>query len=292
MIIVADSGSTKCDWILVRPNGKRELISTIGFNPYFIDTEGITAELNKEFIQQVPETKIQKVFFYGAGVHNAERAAIVSESLKGFFKNATKIEILHDLLGAARATCLTEAGITCILGTGSNTCLYDGEKIVDNVTNLGFMLGDEGSGSWLGRQLLRGYFYREFPQNLKEKFEAEFGTNGGKVDRNEIMNTIYDNDKPNTYLATFAKFMAENKEELYIQKIVIAAFEELVARHVLKYKDHTELPIHFVGSIAYHFQDLLQLVLAEHNLKLGVIIRKPVERMVDYHVKTENFLEA
>ena len=281
MIIVIDSGSTKADWIVVPSDGSEQyLVSTMGFNPFFHDEDRIVEELSKDFVNHVPVAQIEKVFFYGAGCSDEAHCQIIHRGLERIFTKSV-IYVEHDLLASARATCGNSPGIACIIGTGSNTCSYDGKKITDNVTNLGYLVGDEGSGSWLGKLLVRSYFYREMPNDLKLVFEEEYGS--GEEARLKIINQIY-GDAPNVYLASFAKFMVENKEHSLINSLVFNAFDELVCRHVLKYENHAQVPIHFVGSIAFHLQDILKNVLEKRGLTLGNVIRKPVENLVNYHL--------
>ena len=278
MIIIVDSGSTKADWEIVHPDGKRELISTMGFNPFFHNADRVESELKKDFVRKVDCEKVKEVYFYGAGCSDAMRCNIIKEGLTRIFTHA-KIEVEHDLLASARATCGIQPGIACIIGTGSNTCLYDGNIIKDNITNLGYLLGDEGSGSHLGKLLIRAYFYRELPADIKVAFEAAYPEG-----KREILNKIY-GDGPNVYLASFAKFVSEFKEHFYIQKLVSQAFQQLIERHILKYEGCHSIPIHFVGSIAFHFQDILKMTLEEHDLTLGVVIKKPIDNLVAYHLK-------
>lgn len=281
MIFIADGGSTKADWRIIDKQGKESNANTIGFNPFFYKTEEIVAELNKTFSKELPVKEATKVFFYGSGCSDAYRCSIVSDALEQIFPNA-KVVVDHDLLASAHATCGDNPGIACILGTGSNSCLYDGVKVTDNVTNLGYLLGDEGSGSNLGKMLLRGYFYREFPLEIKRKFEARY-----KLSKRDFLNRIYEQPNANVYLASFARFLSDNKEHIYIQRLVHRAFSEFIDRHVRKYQGHNELSVHFVGSVAYYFREVLELVFAERNLKLGTVIKKPIDNLVKYHVNHE-----
>ncbi len=282
MLIIVDSGSTKADWQVINADGSRELHTTMGFNPFFHDEDRIETELNKSFVKDVNVVEAQKIYFYGAGCSDKMRCDIVKRGLERIFTNAETIEVEHDLLGSARATCGTEAGIACIIGTGSNTCLYDGKDVIDNVSNLGYLLGDEGSGSHLGKLLIRAYFYRELPDDIIEFFHDEFGNN-----KRVILNKIY-GEAPNVYLASFAKFFSKHKSHFYIQKLASEAFTELTRRHILKYDGCHNVPIHFVGSVAYHFQDILKTTLEEHDLSLGVVIQKPIDALVDFHLKNIN----
>ncbi len=277
MTIIVDSGSTKADWQLVFPDGKQELQTTMGFNPFFHDEDRIEAELKKDFIHKVKVDEATEVFFYGAGCSDKMRCDTVKRGLERIFKNAN-VTVEHDLLASARACLGSEAGIACIIGTGSNTCLYDGEQIKDNVTNMGYLLGDEGSGSHLGKLLMKAYFYREMPDDIKQKFEEKYSSN-----KRHFLNEMY-GDAPNVYLSSFATFFSENREHFYIKKLVAEAFTELIRRHILKYEGCHHLPVSFVGSIAHYFQEILQMCLEENDLRFGRVIRKPIDSLVAYHL--------
>ena len=281
MLIIVDSGSTKADWQIIHPNGKQELVTTMGFNPFFHDEDRVESELKKDFVKHVKVENAKAVYFYGAGCSDKMRCDTIKRGLEKVFTHASVV-VDHDLLASARAACGNEPGIACIIGTGSNTCLYDGEKIIDNVTNMGYLLGDEGSGSNMGKSLLKAYFYRELPEDIKSWFETEYGT-----DKRVFLNDIY-GASPNVYLASFATFFSKHREHFYIQKLVAEAFTELINRHILKYEGCHSLPVCFVGSIAYHFQDILKMTLEEHDLNLGNVIRKPIDSLVEYHLKNIN----
>ena len=281
MLIIVDSGSTKADWEIIRKDGSRELVTTMGFNPFFHDEDKIETELKKNFVHIVPVDEAREVYFYGAGCSDPMRCDIVKRGLEKIFKNAA-IVVEHDLLASARAACGDKAGVACIIGTGSNTCLYDGEKIVDNVTNMGYLLGDEGAGSHFGKLIMKAYFYRELPEDIKAAFEAEYGT-----DKRHFLNEMY-GEAPNVYLASFATFFSKNRNHFHIQKLVAEAFGELVNRHILKYEGCHSLPICFVGSIAHHFKDILKVVLEEHDLHLGEVIQKPIDSLVAFHLNKIN----
>jgi len=279
MMIIVDSGSTKADWDIISPDGKRNLISTMGFNPYFVTSDFIEQELKRDFVNKVDVNSIDSIYFYGAGCSDPAHCKIVEDGLARVFTKATHIKVDHDLLASARACCGTKSGIACIIGTGSNTCLYDGEKILDNIPALSYLIGDEGSGTHLGKLILKAFFYREMPNEIRDAFITKYGT-----DKLAILNRAY-GDSPNVYLASFAIFYSENKEHFFIQKKVSEAFEELIVHHILKYKGCQELPINFVGSIAFNFKDILEMMLTQHGLTLGTVIRKPIDALVDYHLK-------
>lgn len=279
MLVIVDGGSTKADWVIVENPNKKYLVSTRGFNPFLWTSEGIIAELQKEFVHQVPVQNKFSVYFYGAGCSDELRCNIVANALRVIFPNSY-VEVDHDLLACARATAGNEPAISCILGTGSNSCEYDGKKITDHLTNLGHLVGDEGSGTWLGKMLLRGYFYRECPSDIKEEFEKAY-----PIGERAILNKLYESGKSNVYLASFAKFMSDHKDHMYIRNMVLEGFTEFIKRNIRKYESHTRLPIHFVGSIAHHFQDILKLALEERGLKLGVVVQKPIDNLVAYHLR-------
>jgi N-acetylglucosamine kinase-like BadF-type ATPase len=279
MIVVADSGSTKTDWVFIHPDGRQQLLASAGFNPVLHDRATIREELAVAFAPLSFLDQVEKVFFYGSGCWDAKRAAVIVDAIRPYFSSA-EILVEHDLLGAARATCGVQPGIACILGTGSNSCLFDGNDITDNVTNLGYLLGDEGSGTHMGKRIIRAYFYREMPADLMRDMQEQFP--GGKTD---ILDKIYESGKPNVVLASFASWIGERIEHPFIQKLVKTSFGEFLDRHVLKYEGHQHLPIHFVGSLAYHFREQLLECCQARNLQPGRIIPKPVDELVAYHLE-------
>ncbi|MBK8491923.1 MAG: hypothetical protein IPL49_13790 [Saprospirales bacterium] len=279
MIVVADSGSSKTDWVFIGNDGTQQTITSAGFNPVLHRAEEISSELAERFRNLDFLKEVTKVFFYGSGCWDEKRAEVIIQGIQSFFPNA-RLVIEHDLLGAARATCGEKPGIACILGTGSNSCLYDGRDIVDNVTNLGYLLGDEGSGSHLGKMIIRAYFYRELPPELAKGMQIRFP--GGKTD---ILDKIYGNEKPNLFLASFASWVGDNATHPYIHALVKRSFGKFLDRQVLKYEGHAHLPVHFVGSIAHHFIAPLAECCEERNLHLGKVLSKPVGELVSYHLK-------
>ncbi len=279
MLLIADAGSTKADWAWVAKDGENTFVHTLGFNPVVHPQEILLGEVKKLSKELLPGLTPEEIHYYGAGCWDHRRKKVIYDALSAVYPTA-KIEVMHDLLGAARATCGRDAGIACILGTGSNTCLYDGSDVTDNVTNLGFMLGDEGSGSHLGKAFLRAYFYRELDDELNDAFE-QFTT----IDKSMVLDKIYESDMPNTYLASFTRFMGENISHPLIQKIVFESFGEFLDRHVRKYHGHLRVPIHFIGSIAFHFKSILLAALNERDLRAGRFVQKPIEALADFHQK-------
>ncbi len=277
MIIVADSGSTKTDWMLITPDGAL-LVHTMGFNPLYHSEELIYEESKKELDEhQLDYNEVSEMYYYGTAVWDHEKAEKIARPLRKLFPKA-HVEVEHDLLSAGRATCGRHPGIACIIGTGSNTCLFDGKDVVDNVTNLGYFVGDEGSGAHLGKALVRAYFYRELPTEIHEAFEKSVPGGQG-----EILDNVYSKPSPNVYLASFTKFLGEHRNHFFIQKLIYQSFAEFIDRNVRKYPGHLELPVHFIGSVAYYFQDILKIILEERGMKPGVFILKPIDTLVQFH---------
>jgi N-acetylglucosamine kinase-like BadF-type ATPase len=278
--LIADSGSTKADWRFLQNGKVIHELQTIGFNPNYHPKAEIIEVLEGNFRHDYPISEVTDIYFYGSGCGDDKRKSIIRDALFAVFP-IQKIAVHSDMLAAARATCGQEAGITAILGTGSNTILYDGEKPVDSVASLGYILGDEGGGDHLGKALLQAYFYREMPGDLMKKMQVLIPDG-----RSELLDNLYTKSaRPAPYLASFARFYADNLAHSFIQKLATQCFTELVERHILKYKNCRKLPIHFVGSIAYYLQPILKEVLIKNGLTLGRIIRQPIEGLVNFHLK-------
>ncbi len=279
MIIVADSGSTKCDWVAINKDGfKSEKMSTMGFNPFFHSSSFITNKLNEHEDLSMLAKRIEKVFFYGAGCSSELFKKIITEGLQNYFVNA-EITVDHDLAGAVYATCGNEEGIACILGTGSNSCYFDGTNIYEEVPALGYILGDEGSGAYFGRQLLKLYLYKELPPHISKAFEDRFNTN-----KQEIFERVYMKEHANVYLASFMRFLSDTRDDEWVRKFIYKGFSEFITIHVWKYKNFKEVPIHFIGSVAFYFQDLLKHEAKIHHLNVGKIIKQPVHNLTKYHL--------
>ncbi|MBX2892053.1 MAG: hypothetical protein KF734_14080 [Saprospiraceae bacterium] len=277
MVIIADCGSTKSDWLLVQGGRDHTLENTVGFSPFFHSTEEITAILKEQLLPKLTPANVKEVYFYGTGIHDEHRADIVANAIKAVFPKAI-VEVEHDLLAAARATCGHHAGIACILGTGSNSCYYDGERILDNVPSLGWLLGDEGSGTHLGKALVRAKFYRELPTDLNRAFDTAYPEG-----MDAIKDRVYEKGA-NAYLATFTRFLGDHIKHPFVQHLVADSLGEFLDRQACKYNGYQHVPIHFVGSIAHHFQEILMQCMEARNLKPGVIIRKPIYPLADYHL--------
>ena len=279
MVIIADCGSTKCDWLLINSGRDQTLENTVGFSPFFHTTAEIKTIIETQLLPKIEPDAVTAVYFYGTGIHDAHRTEIVSLALRALFPKAV-VEVEHDLLAAARATCGRSAGIACILGTGSNSCYFDGQKILDNVPSVGWLLGDEGSGTYLGKALLRAMFYRELPADLHQAFLAAHPEG-----MDAIKDKVYEKGA-NAYLATFTRFLGEYAQHPFVKNLVAQCLSDFLDRQVLKYQGAQQVPVHFVGSIAYHFQDILVKCMEDRKLRPGIIVRKPIYSLADYHQNT------
>lgn len=275
MILLSDSGSTKTDWCVV---GKGEIIrriATKGINPFYQTEEEIAHEVGKDLIPALEGITVTSVSFYGAGCAFPEKNEIVRRAINRYL--AVPVEVGSDLLAAARALCGNEAGIACILGTGSNSCLYDGKEIVRNVSPLGFILGDEGSGAVLGKLLVGDLLKDQLPRALKEAFFAETGLTPA-----EIMDKVYRKPFPNRFLASLSPFLVRHLHEQEVCDLVSNSFRAFFTRNVMQY-DYPDYPVHLMGSVAWYYQDLLREITRELGITLGRIVQSPVQGLVRYH---------
>lgn len=279
MILVADSGSTKCDWILLKDNQKH-LIKTKGFNPFFHGKDLIENELRKSEALNNVKSEVKEIYYYGAGCSSQIRNKVLETALTAFFSNLSILVVKEDLEGAVYATCGNDKGITCILGTGSNSGYYDGQKIHKNFPALGYVLGDEGSGSYFGKKILAEYLYQRLPEDLQNGFK-EFAN----FNNEEALKAVYQKPNANVFLASLMRFVTDNKEHPYLHTMVKNGFKHFAEVHILCFKEYNEVEVNFIGSIAYIFQDVLKEVGAELGFTIGTIIQKPVYALVDYHVK-------
>jgi glucosamine kinase len=284
MILVADSGSSKTDWMAYSPE-KNLTFNTQGINPYFLNAQEIVKILtkNKELADIASEVK--DVYFFGAGCLNPDKREIVSNGLSAFFKNAF-ISVDHDLMGSAYATCGDKKGLACILGTGSNIAYYDGNTVYTGNHGLGYILGDEGSGTFFGKKMVVAYLHKTMPTDLLEKFEETF-----HVTKEIVVENVYQKPFPNSYLASFSRFMIQHKHHPFIQQVLKDGFQEFIDTNVKTYKDYESLECNFVGSISYYYQEELRAVFAENNLEIGKTLQKPIEGIFDYILKREGILD-
>ncbi len=280
---IADSGSTKTDWRFIDEAGNEVARGrTMGFNPYFHDAAFITENVRNGLKEvNLDYSQVTNVYFYGAGCSSEARNTKVADGLKALFKNA-EIDIQHDLLGASRAALGKDAGIAGIIGTGSNSCLWDGFDIQENIPSHGYVLGDEGSGAYLGRELLKLYFNQELPPSLKQQFLKTYNP-----DIEAIIEKVYRQPDPNVYLASYAEFYGNNKDNVILSNIVEDGLKEFFYKRVVKYTDYQNQKLGFVGSIAYYFKDLLEKIAKIHGMTVTRVVQCPIDGLVAYHTEKE-----
>ncbi|MFI5133457.1 MAG: N-acetylglucosamine kinase [Chitinophagales bacterium] len=275
--LIADSGATKAEWCLLQ-NGKKKTIFTQGISPYFLSTQQITDLLKKELYPKLKNAKVAEVDYYGTGCANPVNARSVKKAIQQVFTTAKKVEVTHDLMGAARAACGREKGVVANLGTGSFCCYFDGKKIIRQTPGIGYVLGDEGSGAYLGKKVIQYYLYETFDDDLRARFDAKYVSN-----RSEILENVYKKPLPNRYLASFAIFLAENRGHYMIENIIEDGLNDFFFNHLSRYKEAGELPVHFVGGVAFGFQDVLQDLCGTYQLRLGKVLKNPMQGLVEYH---------
>lgn len=278
MILIADSGGSKIDWRLLLTDGTILQANTPGFNPNYHSPEDLRKSVGEILVPLVKE-KIDKIFFYGSGVSSEKNHGIVRNVLSGFFPEAN-VEISWDILAAARALCGHEPGIACILGTGSNSCYYDGDKIVSSVANLGWILADEGSGTHLGKQLIVGYFRNKMPETLSSQFKARFPF---RLD--EVIDQVYRGERPSAFLAGFTKFIFQHLKEPYCYKLVYNSFAQFYENTVMQYENYQSLKVHFTGSVAFYFSDVLRQAANDKGITVKNILEGPIAGLTLYHQK-------
>jgi len=275
--LIADSGATKCEWCLLS-EGKKKTIYTQGISPYFLTTEQIVLLLQKELMPKLKKVQVNAVHFYGTGLTNAENVKTIQSALKQLFSVA-KISIETDLLAAARALCGKEKGVACILGTGSNAGYFNGKKLMKNSPGLGYVLGDEGSGAYLGKKVIQHYLYKTFDEELSIQFEKRFA-----VTKDQILNSVYKQPLANRYLASYAIFLAENRGHYMIENMIEDGINDFFFNHLYKFRESWTMPIGFVGSIAFGFKDVLKNLCDTYELELGKVLKKPMDGLIHYHI--------
>lgn len=275
MILIADSGSTKTDWSLVKEDGQYKIIQTKGINPYFQTEQEIEKEFSTVLLPQLGNESVEAVYFYGAGC-SFDKVETVRKIIKRYILTDV-IEVDTDLLGAARSICGKKAGIVCILGTGSNSCFYDGNKIVENVSPLGFILGDEGSGAVLGKLLIGDLLKGLLSAPLREKFFTQF-----KLTPATIIDRVYRQLFPNRFLASLSPFLVQNLHEKEIHELVLSSFVSFLKRNVMRY-EYDRYPVYFVGSVAYYYREVLQEATEQTGIKIGGIVKNPIKGLVSFH---------
>ena len=278
--IIADSGATKCQWTVVQSQ-KKYTLQSIGISPYFLSAAEIQALVTKTFKNKIKLESVETVYFYGTGLSNPQNVSQLKKALQAVFTKA-KLDIQTDLVAAARATCQNSKGVACILGTGSNTGFYNGKKITKNSPGLGYVLGDEGSGTYLGKKVIQYYLYKTFDEDIMSRFEKKFHTT-----KDEILNKIYKEPTPNKYLATFTEFLVENRGHYMIENIIEDGLNDFFYAHIIKMNEAWLYPIHFVGSVAFGFKDILRQLALSYEIELGTIVKSPMQGLITYHQKNK-----
>ena len=276
MILIADSGSTKTDWCIVFNGTLIKRIGTKGINPFFQSEEEIQQELTASLLPQLPEGTINSVYFYGAGC-TPEKAPVLRRAIADSLPVIGNIKANSDMLAAARGLCGHEPGIACIMGTGSNSCYYDGKHIGANVSPLGFILGDEGSGACLGKLLVGDILKNQMTPELKEKFLKQFN-----LEPADIIDRVYRKPFPNRFLASLSPFLAQNLDEPCVRTLVLNSFKAFLKRNVMQY-DYQHSKVHFIGSVAFHYKEVLTEAAQEMGVQIGTILQSPMEGLISYH---------
>ncbi len=276
MILIADSGSSKTDWRIIHQNGEVDQFRTIGFNPYYQEPQDMLKGL------QVPEILelgpgVEEIYFYGAGCTSDKNKRTVQETISVIFPKA-KVDVDHDLMASARATCGHQAGIACILGTGSNSGDYDGSEIISSRPSPGYLLGDEGGGAYIGKHFLQDFIYDDMPRHIRELALKELN-----LSIFEIQENVYQKPFPNRYMASFCKFIAEHKSDPYCYGLFYHGFLDFFKRHIMRYEDFKKKPVNFVGSIAYYNGDILRKVGQDNEVHVNIILETPIAGLTLYH---------
>lgn len=277
MKLIADCGSTKIDWCLLDGTTTVKQVYTCGMNAIMLTEEEMAQRIREELLPEVSGFAIDEVYFYGAGCISPEVCANVANAIRASIP-ASVIEVHTDLLAAARALCGHNPGIACIMGTGSNSCCYDGEKIVDNVSPLGYILGDEGSGAVLGKLLVGDVLKNQLPAELCEKFLKQY-----ELDRMTIIRRVYKEPGGNRFLASVTPFLIQNIEEPAVHRLVLNSFKSFFVRNIANYDNYRELPVNFVGSIAFYYQEVLREAASAMDCTVGTIIKSPMEGLIKFH---------
>lgn len=275
-ILIADSGSTKCEWCFIS-NGRKQIIYTQGASPYFLNEMQFTAMMEKELLPPMKNRIPTHIYFYGTGLAANANRIMFKKALKRVFPGS-KIEVEHDLTGAARAMCGRNKGIVGILGTGSNSGYYNGKKIIRNSPGLGYVLGDEGSGAFLGKKVLQYYLYQTFDADLRDKFYNKYHLNAA-----DILDAVYKKPLPNRFIASFALFLTENRGHYMIENIIEDGLWDFFSIHLAHYPESGKVPVFFTGSVAFGFQDILKELCKTFGWQPGRILAKPMKGLIAYH---------
>lgn len=290
MKLIIDAGSTKMEWILLDGNEVKSRFQTEGFNPNYADRqclENMVSSVETRFIaspncettfpRRDESASLQSIHYYGTGCGNEQNCLLVKDVFQQRFPH-TEIHVTHDTMAACHAVLGHEKGVACILGTGSNSCLYDGEKITAEAVSLGYLLGDEGSGMHIGREVVRAYFYGFMPEDLRQQFDAEY-----HLKLKDFIQRLYHEGQPSKYLASFAKFAGEHQKHPFVHDLVKQCFKVFIETFVLRFEGNQSMKVSFIGSVAFHFQDILKEALSDYGLALGEVMQAPAEGLIRYY---------
>ncbi|MCO5235983.1 MAG: N-acetylglucosamine kinase [Chitinophagaceae bacterium] len=275
--LIADSGATKAEWCVLQGK-KTKTIFTQGISPYFFNTRQITEILQKELLPSLKGIKINEVYYYGTGCINPNNNRIVRQAIRNSFNEASSIEVTHDVMAAARALFGRDKGVACILGTGSSSCYYNGRRIAVNRPGLGYVLGDEGSGAYLGKKVLQYFLYGTFDEELAGRFSTKY-----QVDATGILENIYKKPLANRYLASFTPFLSENRGHYMIENIIEDGLNDFFFYHICKFKQSWTSPISFIGGVAHHFRDVVGNLCRQYEFSPGKILKNPMEGLIEFH---------
>lgn len=276
-ILIADSGATKTAWSIIENTGVK-IFFTQGISPYLMSETQIEGILQNELLPSIKKTHFDAIYYFGTGCKSEENAALIKLVIQKSFPNTPIVEVSHDMMAAVKATCFDEPGIACILGTGSNSAVYDGKKITKNRSGIGYILGDEGSGAYLGKKVVQYYLYDSFDVDLKQKFEEKYQTNP-----TEILENVYKKALPNRYLAQFARFLAENRSHTIVENILEDGINDFFFTHLCRYEESKTLPIHFVGGVSNAFADVIENLCGKYHFQLGKILDNPMDGLIEYY---------
>lgn len=278
MILIADSGSTKTDWCLVKDKQTVKRFQTQGFNPYFVSSEEMAAALSVDFPALFDIQQTDQVFFYGAGCSSPSKQEVINKALGSVFSKHTDIYVEHDMLAAGRALFGKDKGIAAILGTGSNSCLYDGEQIVEDLFSLGYMFGDEGSGAHLGKNFIALYLKKKVPDEIGEAFRDFYA-----LSDEEILTEVYKKANPNRFLASFTVFLKARLDHPFIQDLTESCFDAFFTEQIRQFTDYRKLPFSCIGSVGYHFKEVIQRVASRHGVRTESFQISPMEGLLSFH---------
>lgn len=276
-LLLAESGSTKTDWCLLRPGARLLRFRTPGINPYLQNVDGIRRMLQEEMNWNPGKHQADSITFYGAGTGSESNQRLIQDALRSYF-GIKKISVETDLMAAARSLCGDEKGVVCILGTGSNSCYFDGKKIGEKRASLGYIAGDEGSGNQMGKRVLQYYAYKTFDAELMASFEMKFGN-----DLSDILSALYREPFPNRFLARYVELLRDNRGHFMVENIIEDSLSDFFQHHILKYRQSWKQPIHFSGSIAWGFKDVIAHLCNQYELELGRIVQSPLEGLIRYY---------